>query len=659
MIKIPEMKADKNLRKALSVLHRKSQYGLQSIRQVSKIFADSDDVNILFESLSSTLKDIFSYEYVFISNITSEGSVEFTQNTSVEKNDADYFIKLLNENLAPSGPVLKTENNDDHSLKIKSYAIIPIKFYDDITAVLLFADTKYRADLPIIVDTILLIGDMLAQEINRRQLLDKIDQVNRDKVIILDNLEQSLIVCDVNGTVLPGCSLAAKKLFGENIEGKAIFNAFQYNSKAKESLSSWLKLVFKDVMDFSHVKPLGPSFYKKPDGTYIKLDYNIIRNEKGKIDRLLIKGLDETEKRKLGKIAEEESSFAKSALAVVKNVYEFRLLIENIRNSVNILKKLIEEDSGLDTLESISKTLHTFKGNCGLFNLTSISNLIDLLEDDISDFFQTNSKEVRACQIFSDQILNDFHSGFEEHIVRYDEILELFNEGELDGKLISNEQLQNMNRLIKNECGEDSELHAEYTNQFLLEPFHDCFKQYSHLVADQSKLLNKKIDYIIENTNILVKKSRYNNLLSSIVHILRNAIDHGFEKPQMRIDLGKKEVGSIIISFSEESVASKPYVKISISDDGDGIDTEKVKDEVFENKHHTISELEAMSAYSINQLIFLPYFSTKGCVSSISGRGVGLSAVKDEVLKIKGEISVESIKGKGARFIILIPILKD
>ncbi len=659
MIKLPEMKADEKLRKALSVLHRKSQYGLQSIRLVSKIFADSDDAKNIFKTLPTTLKEIFNFEYIFISNITNEGSVELIKNTSIQNDDLNYFLNLLKEHLNIAGPFLKTKNDDDHSLKIKSYAVIPIEFKKQITAAILFADTKYRADLPIIVDTISLIGDMLAQEINRRELLEEIGQVNRDKVVILDNLEQSLMVCDEKGAILPGCSLAAKKMFGENIEGNTIFNVFQYNPKAEESLSSWLKLIFKDVMDFSNVKPLGPSFYEKPNGMYIKLDYNIIRNEDGKVDRLLIKGSDDTEKRRLGKIAEEETSFAKSALLIVKNVYEFKLLTENIRKSIKILKNLIDKQSNPDTLESISKTLHTFKGNCGIFSLTSIANIIDLLEDEIADFFQADHKSNETCKLFSEQIIKEFESGFEKHIVRYDEILELFNEDELEGKFISNAQLTGMSDFIRKEYGEESELFSEYTKQFLLEPFHDCFKQYSNLVTNQSKLLGKKIDFSVENTDILIKKSCYAGFLSSMIHILRNAIDHGFERPKIRIDIGKKEVGSITVSFERELVEAQEYARIAVSDDGVGIDTGKVKSQVLENGHFTVSEVAAMSAHEINQLIFLPYFSTKGCVSTISGRGVGLNAVKDEVAKIKGKIWVESKDGEGAQFIILVPILQN
>ena len=650
------MVADRNLRKALSVLHKKSQYGLQSLRQVSKIFTNSNDASSIFESLPNALKEIFKFEHIFITQVTEDGKLKFPPST-LKSNTVNYFLKLIEGHLSNARVVIETQNNDNNNFDVKSYAIIPINFDGHVTAVILFADSEYRADLPIIVDTIKLIGDMLAQEINRRTLLEEIDKANQDKIIILDNLEEALMVCDANGTILPGCSQEAKRMFGENIEGKTLATILNYNDKAAESLNSWVNLVFKDMMDFQHVKPLGPSFYEKPSGEYIQLDFNLIRDDNGKIDRLIIKGTDKTENKNLEKLAEEEAGFAKSVMLIVKNAHEFNIFINSIRNFISQVKNLINtEEITLSSLKTIARTLHTFKGNCGIFSLTAIINLIDGIEDQIDTFFQEPKQHPKVVE-FTHHIITKYEKSFETLVTRYADILNLIDNNDRLKKTVLTSDLTEVQNLIIEEHNKDSKLYQLFKKNLILEPIQTGFEAFHQLIKNQAELLNKPVSYEIGNSDIRVNTEKYEEFFSSAIHIFRNVFDHGIEHSHIREKLNKNEQANIKISFKKCSVGNQDKVIINISDDGSGVDTAKVKDQIISSQYLSTEQIDKMSEEEINQQIFSENFSTKDHIDLYSGRGIGLNAVFVEVTKLNGEIKVVSKPKKGTDFIITLPII--
>ena len=144
----------------------------------------------------------------------------------------------------------------------------------------------------------------------------------------------------------------------------------------------------------------------------------------------------------------------------------------------------------------------------------------------------------------------------------------------------------------------------------------------------------------------------YSQFFSTLIHIIRNSLDHGIEEKELREVLGKKKSGLIEISCKKEKDQN---IIINLSDDGKGIEPESIRSRLLELGKFQDTEVEKLSDEEVLQKIFLPGFSTKKEVGSISGLGVGLNAVKDEVLKLKGEIVVESVVGKGTKFIIKLP----
>jgi len=196
-----------------------------------------------------------------------------------------------------------------------------------------------------------------------------------------------------------------------------------------------------------------------------------------------------------------------------------------------------------------------------------------------------------------------------------------------------------------------SEIQASVMRMRMI-PIGKLFQKAPRIVRDLAKQFNKKIQLIMEGEETEIDKGIIDELSDPLVHMLRNACDHGIESPEERIKFGKPEVGTVYLGAEQEG----NNIVIKISDDGRGIDPEKVKAKAIEKGLITIEEAQQMSDREAYQLIFLPGFSTAQIISNVSGRGVGMDVVRTNILKLKGMIDIESEKGIGTTFIIKLPL---
>lgn len=181
-------------------------------------------------------------------------------------------------------------------------------------------------------------------------------------------------------------------------------------------------------------------------------------------------------------------------------------------------------------------------------------------------------------------------------------------------------------------------------------PISQIFSRFPRLVRDLSRELGKKVSLIIEGEDTELDKSVVEDLLDPIMHCVRNAIDHGVEKAEDRLSIGKREEGTILLKASNEG----NMIVIEIADDGHGIDVESVKTKAISRGIiHPGKNLTDVEAY---QLIFEPGFSTASQVTNLSGRGVGLDVVRTHIEKLNGTVQIESRPNEGSRFIIRLPL---
>jgi two-component system chemotaxis sensor kinase CheA len=178
------------------------------------------------------------------------------------------------------------------------------------------------------------------------------------------------------------------------------------------------------------------------------------------------------------------------------------------------------------------------------------------------------------------------------------------------------------------------------------------FNKFPRVVRDISKEVNKSVELIIEGAETELDKSVVEEINDPLVHIIRNAIDHGIESAEDRIKAGKPAKGKIVLSAYHEG----NYIIIETSDDGKGMDADMLKSKALEKGLITETEARQMSKEEAFGLIFKPGFSTAQQVSNISGRGVGMDVVKTNIEKLNGIIEIKSELGKGSKIVLKIPL---
>lgn len=175
---------------------------------------------------------------------------------------------------------------------------------------------------------------------------------------------------------------------------------------------------------------------------------------------------------------------------------------------------------------------------------------------------------------------------------------------------------------------------------------------FPRMVRDLAQKANKKIDFIIEGQETELDRSIIEQIRDPLLHLLRNCVDHGIEMPEKRIAAGKSETGTIKLkAYHEQS-----HIVILVSDDGGGIDAEKVKNKAISRGILSEEDASRMSKQEVHNLIFAPGLSTAEKVTEVSGRGVGMDVVKTNVTSIGGSIFIDSEKGKGSNFTIRLPL---
>lgn len=183
-------------------------------------------------------------------------------------------------------------------------------------------------------------------------------------------------------------------------------------------------------------------------------------------------------------------------------------------------------------------------------------------------------------------------------------------------------------------------------------PIEQVFNRFPRMVRDLSKELNKEINLHIEGEETELDRTVIDEIGDPLIHLVRNAIDHGIETPEERKRQGKQANGNIILKAYHDG----NNVVIEIDDDGKGIDLEKVLAKAIEKRFITVKESKELSEQDILQFLFKPGFSTSERITDISGRGVGLDVVKTKIESLGGTIDIETIQGKGSKFIVRLPL---
>lgn len=297
----------------------------------------------------------------------------------------------------------------------------------------------------------------------------------------------------------------------------------------------------------------------------------------------------------------------------------------------SLLNMISESVINKSTINQVSDVYHQLIGEFRSLNSkmeNEVSSLFDILDDHpVSSEEEDLSQKVRSLRERCTELMD-----------RYDHFEDKFKKNADDLKNSTQKLALNTGSL------------QEGIMQIRMVPISTLFARFPRLVRDLSHSLNKKVDLILEGEDTELDKSIVEDLLDPLIHCVRNSLDHGLESTETRAALGKPETGTVIMKAGNEG----SMIVIEVSDDGAGINAEKVRRKAIEKG--LISSDALLSEQDVHNLIFMPGFSTSDTISSISGRGVGLDVVRIQIEKLKGTIQVTSRKGVGTAFIIRLPL---
>ncbi|MBB5876440.1 MULTISPECIES: chemotaxis protein CheA [Xanthomonas] len=185
-----------------------------------------------------------------------------------------------------------------------------------------------------------------------------------------------------------------------------------------------------------------------------------------------------------------------------------------------------------------------------------------------------------------------------------------------------------------------------------MQPVGKVFSRFPKVARDVARSLNKEVELELIGADTELDRNLVEALADPLVHLVRNAIDHGIEAPALREATGKPRGGHVRLSAQQEG----DYVSIEVQDDGAGIDPERLRAKAREKGLIDPEAAARLTTEECLHLVFLPGFSTKAEVTDISGRGVGMDVVQSRIRELSGQIQIQSELGRGSRFLIRVPL---
>ncbi|MEE8576133.1 MAG: ATP-binding protein, partial [candidate division Zixibacteria bacterium] len=516
-------------------------------------------------------------------------------------------------------------------------------------------ETKNDIESEVAERTASLVEEIAGREKIESMLLDEAEKIRN----ILDNAGQGFLTFGPDLLIDLECSEECRLLFNGEIWGKHFAELIYPDDPGQcEFLTSLLNDVFgesdreKRQVYFS----LLPSEVTLDKGRHVEVAYRDIAGGREFGRKLMAILTDVTETKWLRKQVEEKQKRLKM---VVRAVVQYQELSEAIRDYEYFCAVQIDQIiKGAATVEeklyTIFRQVHTFKGTFSQLEMIHVVKKLDRLETQLSRLLQVE-ESVDSKGLEQLLLKSDLERWLERDISFLKDTLgsTFFNrEQTLQVEAAQITDIENRMLSILSP-GELAQL-LPALRRLKYRSLKELLRTYPEYVVRLSERLQKLLKPMtIQGGDFEVNPDQYRSFCQSLVHVFRNAVDHGIEADEVRAERGKNAHGQIDLSIELEN----DLIQIDISDDGGGIDLAKVRQKAIARGEHDRETIENMTEDEQVQLIFDNEISTSDTVTQYSGRGMGLSAVREELEKLGGQVDVRSIDGKGTRWRFAIPLI--
>ena len=516
---------------------------------------------------------------------------------------------------------------------------------------------KYRAELDAKEDVIEKLKKAQVELENYSKNLEKmvedrtseIRELNQKLKALLDSLNQGFLIFDSSGSCWEVTSKACQKVLETDPAGQKIWDVLKLPEAKHDGFRKWMITLFGELLPFEDMAALGPKEFPHSQGNRINLEYYPIRNSKNEISGVVLVSTDITELVQAQMIAEKEKANSQFILKVIKQKKSFLGFYEEIQRQSEELMQAVQAAPAFWNHELIFRLLHTIKGGASTYSIKPITDTAHRMENQILQLQNEPDEFSREAWNSDLSLLNLEFQNLKSDV----EVLlgSHHHQQSLDQIELPRETLSQVLSLLES-WSKTREFSLELQAQYLTESVQETFSSYQFVLQSTADQLGKKVEELkFLNPDMRWTPKPYSAFLSTLVHVFRNAVDHGLESPQERLTLGKPEKGCIQMELKK---SAKGFA-LTIQDDGKGINPFIIKQKMIEKG----LPVEGLTESEILSSIFHPQFSTRNEVTEISGRGVGLDAVKNEIDKIGGTVQVSSVPGEGTTFCFCFPEIKS
>ena len=495
--------------------------------------------------------------------------------------------------------------------------------------------------------------------LTRRQLADKSDRLAG----LLNNSGQGFLSFGPDLAIEPEYSRECVTFFGEEVAGKSVAALlFPEDSHERDRFAANIERVVQTADEFQRDILLS----LMPKELHLNNRYLDIAYRLPDATRLMLIITDITEQRRLeARVAEEQTRLRFIVAAATESAELFEVLDDYQNFTENTLPRLLAapDEQLAAGLAEIYRQVHTFKGLFGQLEflhlprrLHQYESALNRLRRDLAEK-QPDRALLEKEQELADQALQ------QELAVLRETLGESFfaRRGHLSLTPEQTEMLERLaDRLLQ---AKGPALDSEETMEMLRRIKRLRYVAFGELLSGHAKTavrlaerLEKELAPVeVEDSGVRVAPEIYSPFTKSLIHLFRNAADHGIESPEERLEQGKEEEGHLRCRIFPED----DRIIVEIDDDGRGLDIEAIRRKAIDARLFTPEQAAALDEAALRLLIFEDEFSTKEEVSELSGRGVGLAAVRMETERLGGRIEVDSTVGQGTSFRFILPYLES
>lgn len=475
----------------------------------------------------------------------------------------------------------------------------------------------------------------------------ELNQVNQTLKAILNSLGQGFFTFNLDGDCGPVYTKACEDILEGAPVGKKAWEVLGVPAHEVEQFRKWMDSSFKELLPFDDMKPLGPSLFPHSQKRHITLEYYPIRRDNA-IAEIVVVATDKTAEIEAQRALEVERQYASMIVKYTKNKEQFLQFLSSVRQSLQVLNGICAHSMSAEDVNESFRILHTLEGEAGTFSLREL-RANSRMSQQILEPYKGKPSLDKAAQDEYQKSLADLGAQFEGFIEENRGVIVL-PEGEVTRMIeMSLPKVTDFLEEIERLPGSRA-VSTKFREEFLKVPLESCLKYFDSLIQGVAERLGKKVKpLLIEGGDARIYPEPYQKVFSSLVHAFRNAVDHGLEMPDDREWGGKDPAGQIRV----KTEINNGEIFMTIADDGKGINPEVIRaklKEKFPNK-----DFAAQSDEEIIQQVCMPGFSSRDSVGEFSGRGVGLDALREEVLKMGGHLHIKSKIGEGTTLELRIP----